>query len=239
MPFLIILVFCLVLFSSFLNTPKGKGWLGEFFVKRTLGKTKPRVRYVINDFKCRVSYDKTTQIDHILINAGGVFVIETKNYSGRIYGQEQSLEWTQVLSYGRVKNKLYNPIRQNKTHVYHISNLIGNEAPIVSAVVFVQGNINFIEARGVYTLRGLKALIKKTPATLSTDEMEAIYNKLIQANDDSITNREHVRNIKSIKTGIQNNVCPRCGKKLIQRHGKNGDFMGCEGYPACKFTKRI
>lgn len=31
------------------------------------------------------------------------------------------------------------------------------------------------------------------------------------------------------------NMCPQCGKHLVQRHGQYGDFMGCSGYPTCKF----
>lgn len=68
----------------------------------------------------------TTQIDHIVINPRGVFVIETKNYSGEIYGSENQREWTQVLAYGNVKNKLYNPLKQNATHVYNVKRIVGN-----------------------------------------------------------------------------------------------------------------
>jgi DNA topoisomerase-1 len=30
--------------------------------------------------------------------------------------------------------------------------------------------------------------------------------------------------------------CPRCGKDLIIKYGKNGAFTGCSGYPDCSFT---
>ena len=33
-------------------------------------------------------------------------------------------------------------------------------------------------------------------------------------------------------------TCPRCGKTLISRHGKYGSFIGCSGYPNCKFSKK-
>lgn len=36
----------------------------------------------------------TTQIDHILVSTKGIFVIETKNYSGWIFGDENSRQWT-------------------------------------------------------------------------------------------------------------------------------------------------
>jgi ssDNA-binding Zn-finger/Zn-ribbon topoisomerase 1 len=30
--------------------------------------------------------------------------------------------------------------------------------------------------------------------------------------------------------------CPQCGKPLRERTGAKGPFVGCSGYPACKFT---
>ena len=33
--------------------------------------------------------------------------------------------------------------------------------------------------------------------------------------------------------------CPKCGKKLKLRMGKNGLFIACSGYPACTFTETI
>lgn len=239
MPFLIILTVLIIVGITFLKTPGGRGWLGEFKVKLVIGKTEPGTRYVINDCKIRVSEDKTTQIDHIVVNKSGVFVIETKNYSGRIYGQENQQEWTQVLSYGKVKNKLYNPIKQNKTHVYNISQVVGADVPIISAVVFVQGNIQYINAEGVYTLGGLKHLIKCGSAKLTESQMEDIYTKLSEVNDITITRAEHIHNIQNLQTNVSKNICPRCGKKLVVRNGKNGSFMGCEGFPKCRFVKNI
>ena len=113
MPFLIALILIVAIAVAYLKTPKGRGWFGELCVKMVIGKNKPGVKYVLNDLELRISDEKTSQIDHILINKKGIFVIETKNYSGRIYGQENQLEWTQVLNYGKVKNKLYNPVKQN------------------------------------------------------------------------------------------------------------------------------
>ncbi|MBL8165070.1 MAG: type I DNA topoisomerase [Anaerolineae bacterium] len=31
-------------------------------------------------------------------------------------------------------------------------------------------------------------------------------------------------------------VCPKCGQPLRQRTGKNGSFLGCSGYPDCRYT---
>ena len=35
------------------------------------------------------------------------------------------------------------------------------------------------------------------------------------------------------------NICPECGSRLIERNGRNGRFMGCSGYPRCRYTRSI
>ena len=236
---LFILVIIIALALAFLKSPKGKGWLGELKVRLVIKKTKPGVRYVINNLVLRLENGKTTQIDHVLINRNGIFVIETKNYSGRIYGDEGRLEWTQVLNYGKTKNKLYNPIKQNKSHIYHISKILTEDITLTSAVVFVQGNIQYIDADGVYSQYGLKRLIRTPATSLTLSQMKQAYTDLTEAHDATVTGREHIRNIRDTQRDISMNICPRCGKELLVRHGKNGDFMGCSGYPNCRFTKRV
>lgn len=34
-------------------------------------------------------------------------------------------------------------------------------------------------------------------------------------------------------------TCPQCGGKLIVKHGRNGDFIGCANFPDCTYTKSI
>ncbi|MDO5848549.1 MAG: UvrD-helicase domain-containing protein [Methanobrevibacter sp.] len=33
--------------------------------------------------------------------------------------------------------------------------------------------------------------------------------------------------------------CPKCGKDLVKRKGKYGDFIGCSGYPKCRYTCQV
>ena len=33
--------------------------------------------------------------------------------------------------------------------------------------------------------------------------------------------------------------CPQCGKNLIKRRGRYGEFIACEGYPKCKYSRKI
>jgi hypothetical protein len=66
--------------------------------------------------------DGTTQIDHILVSTRGVFVIETKHYSGWIFGDPNSKQWMQVIY--QVKTRFQNPIHQNYLHVKAIQKLL-------------------------------------------------------------------------------------------------------------------
>ena len=189
----------------------------------------------------QVDDGKTSQTDHVVINSEGVFVIETKNYSGRIYGDDYQKEWTQVLNYGKVKNRFYSPIKQNYTHVCRIKEMLPENIPIYSMVVFVKGNISFIKSDNVYTPWTLyRKINSKDCKILSLEEMKNIYTILTQNNTSGIINNyEHVKNIKKTQADIANNICPRCQGTLVLRHGKSGDFMGCSNFPKCKFTKKI
>lgn len=40
----------------------------------------------------------------------------------------------------------------------------------------------------------------------------------------------------SAKTAM---ICPECGKKLVERSGKFGKFIGCSGFPKCRFTQSV
>ncbi len=42
--------------------------------------------------------------------------------------------------------------------------------------------------------------------------------------------------MRTLPTGF---ICPKCGKELLIRWGRAGEFLGCAAYPACDFTQDI
>lgn len=223
-----------------LHLPPVKGALGEKLVAFFINKGKNKEDVLINDVIVPGEDGKTSQIDHILVSEKGVFVVETKNLSGRIYGKENELKWMQVLNYGKVKNSFYSPLRQNQTHIYRLTNIIGQEIAMTNWVVFVQGNTDYIEAP-VHGPYGLYRLLKKAPNTaLSAEQVKTIADKIKVYKDKPIqTTHEHIQEIKTTQEQIAENICPRCGGKLVLRHSKDGRaFYGCSNYPKCKFTKK-
>lgn len=49
---------------------------------------------------------------------------------------------------------------------------------------------------------------------------------------------ENVGRVK-IPDEVTDELCPECGRNLVVKHGRFGAFLGCQGYPECKFTKKI
>ncbi len=100
--------------------------------------------------------DGTTQIDHILISQYGIFVIETKHYSGWIFADATHQTWTQVIYH--FKQKFQNPLRQNFKHLAAVRKELDFIPPenIHSLVVFT-GNAEFRTKRplGVFDIKEL------------------------------------------------------------------------------------
>ena len=75
----------------------------------------------------------------LLITIKGLFVFESKNYSGWILGSETQKNWTQTLPKGRGKNQkeyFYNPILQNKGHINTLKKILKQNVPIYSIITF-------------------------------------------------------------------------------------------------------
>ena len=228
--------------SFIFNPNKIKGKRGESKVSNIIIRYKEPDEKIINNLIIEDNTkEKTTQIDHIWISHNGIYVIETKNYSGRIYGTETQRNWTQVLNYGKTKNHFYSPIFQNKTHIYILKQMINLPIPFYNLVVFVQNNTHYIKSNLVYTIKELKKLVKNKQKEhiLSSQEIDKIYKQLnIYKSSVTINEREHIQNIKIEQKKIANNICPRCNAPLKKIKGEYGYFYGCSNYPHCKFTKK-
>lgn len=234
----IALIILLIVIKSLCRLPLIKGIIGERKVRKALGKTVENKQYVINNLVIDDD-NMSRQIDHITITHSGIYVIETKNYSGRIYGSANQMEWTQVLQYGKVKQKFYNPLKQNNSHVYVISKLLPVylKNSVKSLVVFTKANIDNVNINNVTNIKGLKKIIKNNTFELSNEMMKEAYYIIMNSKSNK-RNKAHVNDINKMINNIDKGICPRCGGKLTKRNGKFGVFFGCENYPKCEFIKK-
>jgi hypothetical protein len=191
------------------------------------------------------SNDRSTQIDHVIVSAYGVFVIETKGYRGWITGGENSAYWTQTIY--RSKHRFYNPIRQNDGHVRFLRHLLkcSVDIPFISIVVFnnsaelkvhVGNSIVINRCDLIWTISQFttpvidKATVDWIAETIQQNQVVVNYEEV----------RQHQLNVKSQQDKKRNlinqGICPRCGGQLVLRQGKYGSFYGCTNYPTCRFT---
>lgn len=48
------------------------------------------------------------------------------------------------------------------------------------------------------------------------------------------------KNMRSVKGGLETGLtCPECGKPLVIKFGKAGQFLACSGYPECRHTSNF
>jgi hypothetical protein len=238
--YLWVLLLISILIRLFL--PQIKGFVGE---KTIIGMLSflPKEKYMVLNNVMLKTQNGTTQIDHVVVSLYGVFVIETKNYKGWIYGKESDEYWTQNI-YGK-KNKFKNPIHQNYGHVKAIENLLGdfNGVNIVPVVAFSNScdlKINVSPGKVVHFIQINKLIKQYTTETIVPDGMKEIASIILANNvDDKNTRKEHVDAIKTRVSGINQNIrdgiCPKCGGTLIRRNGKYGEFTGCGNYPKCRY----
>lgn len=219
------------------NNIKGKA--GERKVNRELnplifGKVEHKQ---INDLILIDERGKSHQLDHIEIRQNGIFCIETKNYKGWIYGSKEQEKWTQVLY--NEKNQFFSPLKQNNSHIYHLSKALDNKYKINSLIVFVQNNADKIDEPNVINLNQLSHYLNKfnDGTNYTLEEMNEIYNLILSSSNNEMTTKQHIQNIKETQKELKQNICPRCGSKLIERNGQYGKFLGCSNYPNCKFKK--
>jgi len=188
----------LTLFQS-----KIRGLIGEKKTSLSLAFLNSREYKIINNLLLYVD-ERTVQIDHVVVSRYGVFVIETKNYSGLIVGSAKDSHWTQLL--GRRKYKLYNPVRQNSEHVKALSSFLPRfdfeNVRLLPIVVFTgDAKLRIKSDIPVITLDQLSPTIRNYQnEVMSESTRDKIFQVLKSANIKGYKAfREHVKRVKRLK----------------------------------------
>ena len=107
----------------YMNVRFDAGRFGEYLTYKYLQSLTGYKRFLFNLYIPK-GKGETTEIDVLLLHESGIYVFESKNYSGWIFGTETQPYWTQTLPGKRKnvhKNHFYNPILQNKAHLKSFS----------------------------------------------------------------------------------------------------------------------
>lgn len=189
------------------------------------------------------SNNGTTQIDHILVSEYGIFIVETKNFQGWIFGSKDSAKWMQVLKGG--KYPFQNPLRQAYRQKKVLTQFLDIDETQVHIVIFFVGDCEFKTEMPANVLSGgLSRYVQSfRQRVFSSSRVEQIKGKLHNhKKHSSLSNRDHIQSLQDRHSSTT--ICPKCGGELVTRTAKKGanagsSFLGCSNYPKCRFVKNI
>ncbi len=234
--------------AAILKSAWFKGIVGEFIVNVSAKLFLDKDKYHLIKNVTLPTEDGSTQIDHVFVSKFGVFVVETKNIKGWIFGSPNQKNWTQQIY--KHKNKFQNPLHQNYKHTKVLGDLLGlNDSQIFSVVVFVGDSTFKTEMPENVTYgKGYIGFIKsKTQPIISEEEVEGIKNKIESGRltPSFKINREHVKHVKTIVANKkERKKCPKCGSSMVMREVKKGQnignkFWGCSKFPKCRSVVNV
>jgi len=235
----------IALLLLFFKTPFAKGILGEFLVNLAINTRLDKKKYHLLKNVTLPTEDGTTQIDHIIISQYGIFVIETKNMKGWIFGSENQKIWTQKIY--KHTNKFQNPLHQNYKHTKTIESLLELETDKIFSIVTFVGESTFKTEMPKNVTQGgqfISFINSKTNKLFTKKEVNKIISMIDngQLSKTIKTYKEHVQHVKKIiKEKESTSICPKCGSDLVLRVAKQGvnkgnKFYGCSSYPKCRHT---
>ncbi len=225
-----------------------KGVLGEFFVNILIERNLDKIAYHLIKNVTLPTDNGTTQIDHIIVSKYGVFVVETKNMKGWIFGSAHQKQWTQRIY--KHSSKFQNPIHQNYKHLKTLESCLDVPSESLFSVIVFVGDSTFKTEMpdNVTFARGCIDYIKSKRDEVLTQQQVNQAIAVIESGrlrPSLKTNREHVKHVKEIVEKKSNEKsCPKCGSLMVIREAKRGanagkQFYGCSTFPKCRAMAKV
>ena len=196
--------------NSWFATVSDKGRYGEYLIYKQLRfHEKQGARFLFNVYFPKGN-GETTESDVIMITSSGFIVFESKNYSGWIFGDENSRTWTQTLPQGKGrparKERFFNPIMQNDLHIRYLKTVVGDAYAIRSVIAFSERcvlkkvTVSSPDVQVVkrdYILPAVRIALKTMPQNaITTEEIGRLYDLLYPYSQVSeALKQQHIRNI--------------------------------------------
>jgi predicted RNA-binding Zn-ribbon protein involved in translation (DUF1610 family) len=208
-------VVVLTLLVYIFRQPSVKGKVGEvviaLFMKFLLDKTR---YHIVNNITIPDDKGGTTQIDHVVVSKYGIFVVETKNMKGWIFGDAKAEKWTQQLF--KVKHTFQNPLRQNHKHIKSLAAMLNLTDNLFIHVIAFVGDCKLktcdklppnVTGSAFSTVAFIKSCKDEK---LSENEIEAILTAIETGRLAKTlkTHREHVKHVKGIIADKERNFAP-------------------------------
>lgn len=232
---------------SIFRAPWFKGLVGEALVKFAARLRLPANTYHPIHNLTLPTPEGSTQIDHVFVSRFGIFVVETKNMKGWIYGGANQPQWTQKLF--KKSYKFQNPLRQNYKHVKALEGILDLPADTIQSVVVFAGESTFKTQMPANVTKGGGYIryIKSFSTPVLSDEQVEVAAAQIQSHrlaPTRETHRQHVQQLRERSEPAAKRACPKCGNAMVLRTAKRGEnagtkFWGCSAYPRCRAVQDV
>jgi len=232
---------------GFFQSRWSKGILGEALVKFVAKLRLPAETYYPIHNVTLLTPEGTTQIDHVFVSRYGIFVVETKNMKGWIFGGENQAQWTQTLF--KKSFTFQNPLRQNFKHVKALEAALDVPAEAIRSVIVFFGGGTFKSPKPANVTSGgdyITYIKSFREPVLSELEVQNAVSQ-IQAGrlaPSRETHRQHVQQLRARFDPAAERKCPKCGSGMVLRTAKRGanarnKFWGCSAYPRCRAVQNV
>lgn len=190
---------------NFWQTFFNKGNMGEYKIYRSLEKVKGE-KLLLTNLYIPKEDGSTTEIDLVMITKSGLFVVESKNYSGWIFGDEKDRNWTQTFP-NKQQFRFFNPIWQNKGHIKALKNVLAiTEDSLVHSFIIFSNHCELKEITvtssnvQVFQRDLLKQILKSklgSKPRLTSEEMQSYFQLLKPfMHADKKTKKLHIKTIQ-------------------------------------------
>jgi len=238
----------LLIVGAYLQSPGRKGRAGEKRVDSALRQwLNPEEYRVFTDLTLPTRGGGTTQIDHMVVSRFGVFIIETKNMSGWIFGSANRRKWTQVIF--QFKNQFQNPLHQNFGHLKAVQEILRlRQHQLHNVVAFVGSGVPKTEMPSgvVWGHRSVPLYVEtKQFQIIKPDQIDQLVQRLeaTALEPTSQTKKLHEMNVRDriFEKYLDYPRCPLCGATMNERTNRRTDerFLGCSRYPKCRGSRSL
>lgn len=196
-----------------ISSPDGRN-AGERNLERLLGRCYQQgyTGYFLHNVYVPMAND-TTEVDAVYVTAKGIFVFESKDYSGWIFGSDTQKQWMQTFPNGS-KNPFPNPIWQNDVHIQCLGEFLKWKIPFFSFVVFSDNceikkmSVVKSQAKVIQQFQLPEAVantFNALPDVFSDEQMQTIWQALYPLTQKTAAEKDaHVANVQNRHNANEN-----------------------------------
>ena len=184
----------------------------EMLENRVLAELKqerPQAKFIQNAYIPKQG-NEYTEIDILMIDRTGIYIIEVKNLAGKIVGNWKTDEYLKIEHPNGKTYDLYNPVIQNTNHYKNLKNVSGLESKLFrSIIVFGDHTLFDYKSAPIFVricqIKNLMFNIEKAallnPVVIEEHQVEQIYSTLSKYLVKTEKKQEdHIQNLTGIKS---------------------------------------